>query len=226
MVNRPALDCIRQDLRKLADPERALAMAAYMNSAMPYLGVAMPQVRKITATAAKSFPFQDADELRTTAQELWRGAQFREERYAAAALTGLKLAKGKLSFLPFYCEIVSTGAWWDHVDDIAHRISELLLAHPGQMKPQIRRWSKDSNRWFRRLALISQLQAKENTDLALLVYVINADLVDQEFFVRKAIGWALRDYAKTDPEWVQQFVRTHQAELSPLSRREALKHLA
>ncbi|MDN5667796.1 MAG: DNA alkylation repair protein [Renibacterium salmoninarum] len=225
-ADRAMITAIRQELAPLADPERAASMAAYMKSSMPYRGVPLPAVRKVVAAAAKAFPPADAEDLRDAATELWRSAEFREERYAAAALCSSKLARGDLPFLPFYCEIVSSGAWWDHVDDVAHRIAELLAAHPDSMKPQIIRWSKDPDFWFRRLAIISQLQAKAKTDPDLLSATIGANLADPEFFIRKAIGWALRDYAKTNPSWVKAFVTEHIAELSPLSRREALKHLA
>ncbi|NYE94551.1 3-methyladenine DNA glycosylase AlkD [Psychromicrobium silvestre] len=226
MPNQKLIEHIRRGLRESQDPERALKMQAYMKSSMPYLGVPMPVVRKFTTTAARSFPFSGEASLLNTATVLWREAEFREERYVAMALTGLKATRANLIFLPLYCEMVSTGAWWDHVDEVAHRIKDLLQAHPSTMKPLILTWSEDEDFWFRRLSIISQLQAKAGTDVELLTQVIEPNMPDSEFFIRKAIGWALREYAKTDPEWVKEFVAVRETQLSPLSRREALKHLS
>jgi 3-methyladenine DNA glycosylase AlkD len=91
------------------------------------------------------------------------------------------------------------------------------------MTPLLRDWARSPDRWLRRSALIAQLGARERTDTALLTEVVEANAADREFFVRKAIGWALRDFARTDPDWVRRFLADH--ELSPLSRREAAKHL-
>jgi 3-methyladenine DNA glycosylase AlkD len=100
----------------------------------------------------------------------------------------------------------------------------LLLAFPGDVRPTFLSWSTDPDRWLRRTSIICQLDAKERTDVALLSTTIRANAADSDFFVRKAIGWALRQYARVDPDWVRRFVADH--ELSPLSRREAVKHLA
>ena len=88
----------------------------------------------------------------------------------------------------------------------------------------MRAWSRDSNRWKRRTSIICQLGAKQATDVALLTDCIEANIADPDFFLRKGIGWALREFAKTEPGWVRAFVAAHPG-LSPLSRREALKHL-
>ncbi|WP_394938253.1 DNA alkylation repair protein [Psychromicrobium sp. YIM B11713] len=216
---------IQQELRNAADPLRAPKMQAYMKSSMPYLGVTMPQVRKITTTAVRERPFENAAELLRTAEFFWRAAHYREERYVALALTDVKEVAQNLDFLPLYQEMVRSGAWWDYVDWVAHRIRGLLHAHPGTLAPLLIDWSVHENFWFRRLSIISQLQAKDETDLELLTKVIEVNMADSEFFVRKAIGWALRDYARTDPLWVLNFVDLRSGLLSPLSRREALKHL-
>jgi 3-methyladenine DNA glycosylase AlkD len=119
--------------------------------------------------------------------------------------------------------MITAGAWWDLVDGVSGRIRDLLLEHPAQLRPVLLRWARSPDRWLRRSAVIAQLGAKHRTDTALLTEVILVNAADPEFFVRKAIGWALRDLAKTDPAWVRGFLAGH--ELSPLSRREAAKHL-
>ncbi|HEX3005362.1 MAG TPA: DNA alkylation repair protein [Angustibacter sp.] len=217
---------IRERLRELAEPERAPAMQAYMKSAMPFLGVRVPVVRSVVRDVAREHPPAGLDDLQAAATALWREAGVREERYAATGLTGLPLARGRLELLPLHHEMIVTGAWWDHVDEIAHRVGATLLAHPDEMSPLLRSWARDDDLWLRRCAVISQLGLGGRTDAALLADAIDANLADREFFVRKAIGWALRDYGRTDPDWVRQFVAARHDTLSPLSRREALKHLA
>jgi len=216
---------IRSDLRAVADPVRAPQMQAYMKSSMPYLGVPVPVTRKLTKQAALARPPADLDELVGATTRLWRSAEFREERYAATTLAGLRLATGRLEVLPLHREMIVTGAWWDHVDAVSHLVGAVLLAHPAELGTLLGGWSTDDDRWLRRTSIISQLGFKSRTDTGLLTAVITPNLTDKEFFVRKAIGWALREYAKTDPEWVREFVELHSGSISPLSRREALRHL-
>jgi 3-methyladenine DNA glycosylase AlkD len=224
-ANRDLVDQVRAELRAVADPVRAPGMQAYMKSAMPYLGVPMPLVRRITVLATKTTPPMSFDVLGATALMLWREAEYREERYVAVELTALPVARGELALLPLYREIVVTGAWWDHVDGVAHRIGELLLAHPEQVRPVIQGWAVDPDRWLRRTSIICQVGARLALDQALLTEVILANAADREFFIRKAIGWALRDHARVAPDWVRAFLARHADALSPLSRREAAKHL-
>jgi 3-methyladenine DNA glycosylase AlkD len=123
-----------------------------------------------------------------------------------------------------------TGAWWDLVDTIAsHHVREILERFPGEVTPLLERWAVDDDLWLRRTAMLSQLGRKSATDVELLRIVLESNLEDslhgREFFIRKALGWALRDHARTDPDWVRAFVTEHESRLSGLSRREALKHL-
>lgn len=217
---------VRDALREVADPARGAGAQAYMKSSLPSLGVRVPEVRRIAARAAREFPPESAGQLRATVLELWRTSGFREERYAAIDLTAHRLVAGDLEMLPVYAEIIRTGAWWDFADGVAGRICGLLLAHPGQMSAALRDWSRDPDLWIRRAAITSQLKAKKATDTALLAAVIEPNMADPEFFIRKAIGWALREYAKTDPQWVRAFVQRHGGALSPLSKKEALRRIA
>ncbi|HET9347590.1 MAG TPA: DNA alkylation repair protein [Arthrobacter sp.] len=225
MANRELISAIRSALRAAADPARAAGAQAYLKSEMPSLGVRVPEVRRIVKDAARQLPPGSLPELQSTALELWRGASWREERYAALDLTGLRLAAGEMSMLPLYEEIIRSGAWWDLVDGVSHRLCELLQSHREDMSIVLRRWSTDADFWIRRAAITAQLGAKSATDPALLAAVIEPNLADREFFIRKAIGWALRDYAATDPDWVRSFAARHGEALSPLSRREALRKL-
>ncbi len=216
-------DSIRAALREAADPTIAPGQQAYMKSEMPFLGVKVPVVRRLTRQQARGR--KDADELRAGALELWRGATHREERYAATELMGLRPLRGRLSEMPVHEEMIRTGAWWDHVDEVAHRLAETLDADAEALAPVLRGWAHDEDFWIRRASIIAQLGRRERTDVELLVAAIAPNLADTEFFIRKAIGWSLREYAKTDPDWVLAFVAAHEGELSGLSRREALKHL-
>jgi len=224
-VDRVLIATVRADLRAAADPVRAPQMQAYMKSAMPYLGVRVPEVRRIVHAAAKVRPPVTTDALARTIAAMWREAAYREERYAATALLGVPPARRlqTLELLPLYHEMITTGAWWDHVDEVAHRIGDLLMMYPAELRPTLSGWARDPDRWLRRTSVICQVGLRGATDTGLLSDVIVANLGEHDFFLRKAIGWALRDYARTEPEWVRAFVAAH--ELSPLSKREALKHL-
>ncbi|MET3718592.1 MULTISPECIES: DNA alkylation repair protein [unclassified Arthrobacter] len=225
MVNRELLAAIRTALMEQADPVRAAGAQAYMKSSILSLGVRVPEVRRSVLAAATAYPFDSPEQLRVTVLELWREAQWREERYAAIDLTALRLVAKEPLMLPVYEEIVRTGAWWDFVDGVSPRVCALLQAHRSVMTPVLRAWSTDEDFWIRRAAITSQLKAKAATDTALLREAIEANLADPEFFIRKAIGWALREYAKSNPSWVRVFVAEHAAQLCPLSRKEALRHL-
>ena len=225
MANLELMSAIRSGLRAAADPARAAGAQASLKSERPSLGVRVPEGRRIVKEAAKRLPPGSLLELQSTVLVLWRGARWREERYAAIDLTGLRLAAGEMSTLPLYEEIIRSGAWWDLVDGVSHRLCELLQSHREDMSTVLRDWSTDADVWIRRAAITAQLGAKAATDPALLAAVIEPNLADREFFIRKAIGWVLRDYAGTDPDWVRAFAARHGQALSPLSRREALRKL-
>jgi len=213
---------VRQALDARRDPARAVQQQAYMKSAMPFYGIPVPQVRAIVQGIGKVRQ-PDLATVEAASRLLWDAAEYREDRYAAIGLTGLAVAKGRLELLGLYEYEARTGAWWDFVDEIAHRIADLHDAHPAETAVKVRQWAVADTIWLRRLAILGQLQRKQRTDVGLLTDVIELNLGSTEFFVNKAIGWALRNYAFTDPDWVRTFVDGH--ELTPLSRREALKHL-
>jgi 3-methyladenine DNA glycosylase AlkD len=227
-VDQDLLDAVRKGLAEVADPERAPAMQAYMKSEMPFHGVPAPVARKVFRSAIDAHPLPDRTTWRDTVAALWSDATHREERYAALALAGHRRYRPHqdAELLPFYAQLVRTGAWWDLVDDIAsHLVGPILLSHPDAAASVVRAWAVDDDMWLRRTSVICQLGAKDRTDVDLLTAAIDANVDDREFFLRKAIGWALREYARTDPDWVRAFVTARADRLSALSRREALKHL-
>jgi 3-methyladenine DNA glycosylase AlkD len=223
---------VRERIAEAADADRAPQMQAYMRSAMPYRGVTAVPLRTIMKDVLDPHPLADRDAWESCVRELWDAAEFREEKYAALAVASHRSYRAYQdpATIPLYRHLVVSGAWWDLVDTVATRsIGGVLGGYRDDVTQTIRDWSVDDDMWLRRTAIISQLHHKEQTDLDLLREVIEANLEGsrhgREFFVRKAIGWALRQHARTDPEWVSAFVAAHESQLSGLSRREALKHL-
>ena len=211
-----------------ADPAAAPAMQAYMKSDLPYYGVKAAGCRAVFSAAIAAHPLPDRATWLAAVRRLWDEATRREELYAALAVARHRRYQAHRTpeVLPVYRHLVVSGAWWDVVDDIAtHLVGPLLLAHPADVGPVLRAWAVDDDRWLRRTSVIAQLLAKDRTDVDLLTTAIDANLDDRDFFLRKAIGWALRQYARTNPDWVRAFVAERGNRLSPLSRREALKHL-
>ena len=214
-------------LRGAADPTRAPQQQRYMKSEMPYLGVTVPQCRRLAGSVFRKHLLSNPEAWEATILALWREATYREERYAAIELLNFPRYADWIApeRVPLMEELILTGAWWDYVDAIAGRaLGVLLAAHPEPTGALLRDWAVCDNIWKRRSAILAQLRSKQATDTRLLTDAIEPSIGEQEFFLRKGIGWALREYSKTNPEWVAAFVDTH-AGLSRLSRREALKHL-
>ncbi|NEE01278.1 DNA alkylation repair protein [Phytoactinopolyspora halotolerans] len=220
---------IRDALHAAADPVKAEPMRAYMKSDMPFLGVQKPARVRALRQVFRSHLLPDRETWESVIRELWDEARFREERYAATDLAQarpyLDWARDPAS-LPLYDHLIVVGAWWDHVDEVAIRlVGGVLRADPTATAPLVRTWSRDSDRWRRRSSVICQVGAGEDTDVELLRECVLANIDDPDFFLRKGIGWALRQYAKQDPAWVRTFVSIHREQLSPLSRREALRNI-
>ncbi len=227
-MNRGLISSLRKSLRAAADSTKALGMQAYMKSAMPYLGVPTPLFRKTIGPLLAAHLLATFEEWRDTILALWRTARYREERYAAIELAGYRRYNEfrTLRALPMYEEMITSGAWWDYVDSIATRQLGDVLREDGDAMPAIlRQWAVSDNLWKRRSAILAQLHFKRETDLDLLYDCIRPSLGASEFFLRKGIGWALRQYARTDAKEVIRYVRVHEAQLSPLSKREALRHV-
>ncbi len=150
-------------------------------------------------------------------------------RYAAIEL--LLFAKYRKKWLtpdtvPLVREMIETGPWWDFVDSLAiNGMGHLLKHYPDRIMPLLKAWAHDENLWIRRTAILSQLKFKADTDEAFLFEAIEGSIADNDFFARKAIGWALREYSKTAPDAVVRYVEANRDRLSPLSKREGLKVL-
>jgi 3-methyladenine DNA glycosylase AlkD len=208
-----------------ANPEKAVGMQAYMKTDMPFYGVQKPGRAPIARQLVKEFPPTTHAEYTALVLGLW-DLPHREEKYLA-----LEVAQHFRSFvdtasLPLYRRLIVEGAWWDFVDEVAtHLVGHLVVHGPRENWPEVDTWIDDPDMWLRRSAIICQVGAKQRTDAARLFFFCEARLEEKEFFIRKAIGWALREYAKTDPGAVAGFATEHRDRLSGLSFREATKHI-
>ncbi|MCQ9352629.1 DNA alkylation repair protein [Corynebacterium sp. 153RC1] len=201
-------------LAPLHDPVRAAGQSAYLKHQFSFLGVATTQRRAATKHIVRALRDVGKPELLAQTRQLWQ-MPYREYHYVACdILRAYKhpLAPDELRY--FIC----THSWWDTVDALVKVVG--ANARSGEMLA----WAKEENLWIRRTAILHQLGMRSETDPQLMAAIIEHNAADQEFFIRKAIGWALREYAKTNPDWVMKFLE-RTPELSGLSRREALKHL-
>lgn len=210
------------DLRAAADGERAAQMAAYMRDQFRYLGVQTPARRKISRpflNAAKKERLLDWDFV----DACWQ-AEEREFQYVAADYLRKMRRLLTVADLPRIRGLAVTKPWWDTVDSLDATVGS-VVAQSAEGRELILKWARDESMWVRRLAIDHQLQRKESTDVELLSSIIEANLGSGEFFIDKAVGWALRDYSKTDPEWVRAFIAEHRQGMAALAIREASKYL-
>ncbi|GFZ26907.1 DNA alkylation repair protein [Lactobacillus corticis] len=209
---------LKQQFEAHRSPD-ALPMAKYMKNRFSFLGIKTPQRRKITNPLFKGQKELDWDFVK----QCWQ-ADEREYQYAACDYL-LRLKKRlTLADLSKIKKLVLNKSWWDTVDNLAKLITTLYLQYPPEISQEMLAWSQADNFWLRRCAIDFQLLLKEKTDTQLLKTILENNLPDDEFFINKAIGWALRDYSKTNPQWVKNFIQTH-SQLSPLSVREGSKYL-
>lgn len=195
-----------------------------MKSLFPFAGIKKPErtaLSKPFFTALKSL---DTDSLRMAARWLWKQPE-REFQYFAMELLWKHKKSWDDSYIEFFEELLTEKSWWDTVDFIAASlVGHYFLKHPERIAGKTKAWSTSENMWLNRTAILFQLKYKDNTNFPLLKRLIQPHLGSKEFFHQKAIGWSLRQYAYTDPKAVIDYVK--HTEMSPLSRREALKHLA
>jgi 3-methyladenine DNA glycosylase AlkD len=206
------------------DRERAVPMAAYMHDRFPFLGIATPQRRRIDRGVLAGLPAPSEAELASTAWECWRRPE-REYQYFACDYLARYVGRCSAAFLPAARRFVTTKSWWDTVDVLAQRVVGTLVLEHQTLGREMDRWSAEENIWLVRTAILHQNRFKDRTDAARLFGYCRRHAGNPEFYVRKAIGWALREYSKTDPDAVREYVADRGDELSPLSRREALKWL-
>lgn len=215
---------LRVVLTEVADATQKKSMAAYMKDQFSFLGVKTPARRaaaKPLLAAAKAWT---AAELLDVADALYAEPE-REFHYVAGDL--LRRWSGRLDAadIPRIRRLIETKSWWDTVDALAVHVVGSIVRADRSLQDVMDRWIDDENLWIARTAILHQLLWKSDTDAHRLFEYCRRRGDDSDFFIRKALGWALRQYARTDPEAVRAFVGEHYDHLSPLTRREALRHL-
>ncbi|HEY3010540.1 MAG TPA: DNA alkylation repair protein [Micromonosporaceae bacterium] len=206
------------------DPARAVSMAAYMRDQFSFLGIAGPAQRALAREMLAGLPRPGEDDLRAVALACWELPE-REYQYFACGWLRRHARTCSAAFLDTARTLITTKPWWDTVDALAAHLVGPLVAHHRALLSTMDAWSTDENVWLVRTAILHQLTYKEATDASRLFHYCTQQAGHGDFFVRKAIGWALREYAKTDPAAVRTYVHAHQSRLSGISAREALKNL-
>lgn len=215
---------VQQALAERANPDKAGPMAAYMKTDMPFYGVQRP-ARKEVERGLRRFAL-DRDGWEEAVLALW-ALPHREEKYVAIALAEQRREHHVLESVTLFERLVREGAWWDLVDPVAaNLLGAVWAARRDVIGPKMDRWIEDPDLWIRRTALIGQLRHRADTDADRLFRYCLARADEREFFIRKAIGWALRAYSKTAPDAVGRFLLAHRDALSGLSYREGAKVLA
>ena len=212
---------IENELKSVANPSQAADMSAYMKNRFPFLGVKSPDRKRIQSELFKRFPKLSWEEVWSNMAELW-AMEEREFQYVAADLLRKNAKKLPEDFLPKFEYLITHKSWWDSVDSLVpSSLGTYFLNYPNQIIPATNQWIKSENMWLQRAAILFQLKYKADTDFDLMISIIEQLKAGKEFFVNKAIGWALREYSKTNPTAVEAYVS--KANLSHLSTKEALK---
>lgn len=206
------------------DPDRAAGMAAYMRAQFPYVGLPAPRLRALERGVWAGLPPPTEPELQAVAEECWSRPEREWQYFACDYLLKHQSVPGP-DFLKVTAGMITTKSWWDTVDALATRCTGGLVRRHPSLIPTMDAWSRDDNMWLVRAAILHQLHYGAETDTDRLFGYCLHQAGHPDFFVRKAIGWALRHYARTDPDAVRRFLAAHRDVLSPLSAREAGKHL-
>ena len=210
-----------EELKTISNPADAVAMKKYMKDQFEFLGVKTPVRRKLSKVFFKknSSPAIDWKFI----HQAWDNP-YREMQYVVLDYLQLKQKALKPSDLPKIKKLAQTKPWWDTIDFLCRSVGFICLHYP-ETKKFVLEWSRDEDFWLRRLAIEHQLLQKEETDVQLLEQILINNLNQTEFFINKATGWALRDYSKTNPNWVREFIEKYKDRLSKLSIKEGSKYL-
>lgn len=203
------------------NPEYAVQMKRYMRNLFEFYGIKTPDRKEIQRAFFLGYGYPKIEDLKDITSDLWEMPE-RENQYFAMHLLKKYANKVPKEYINFYESLIVTKSWWDSVDFIAPGlVGALFVKHPSLIEPYTERWMESGNIWLQRSCILFQLKRRALTDTGLLFKFIEQMQGSKEFFINKAIGWALREYSKTSPETVINYVKNH--ELAPLSKREALK---
>jgi 3-methyladenine DNA glycosylase AlkD len=223
----PILEQFRATLEPLSNAERARQMRAYMKDKFAFHGIQTPARRAATAGILRAMKDCTAPQLLEASKELWRMPE-REYQYVAVDLLARHCTTLSLADIDALLALAVDKSWWDTVDGLASVIGKILhraLAHAPDCQQCMDHALASDNLWVRRIAMLHQLGWRADTDTRRLFAYATSLSPETDFFIRKAIGWALRDHARHHPELIRQFLSANEAILSPLSVREAGKHL-
>ena len=219
----PYVTSLKTLFKKHADPVLAAPMKKYMRDQFEYLGIKSPQFKLLIKEHIAAHGMPPISVLDVVLRELWALPQ-REFQYAGTGLLGRSEKQLPANFIRTMEYMIVTKSWWDTVDTISGGpLGVHFRRFPRVKEKYLAKWRASDNFWLRRATILFQLNYKKETDFDLLCEIICENLGSKEFFINKAIGWSLRQYARTDPEAVKKFVNA--TPLHPLSRREAMKHL-
>lgn len=207
--------------RSAANPEKAVSMSAYMRNQFPFLGIQTPERRRLSRDFLKTVSKTEVDW-----GFIFKCWQQPEREFQYLAMDYLAKRKPLLTAcdVPNLRELILRKSWWDTIDGLDVIIGDIALRYP-EVNDTLLKWSLDENFWLRRIAIDHQLARKEKTDTRLLEQIIVNNLGQTEFFINKAIGWSLRNYSKTNPDWVRAFIDRHGSKMAALSIREASKYV-
>lgn len=215
---------VKTTLAPLADPAQAARMSAYMRDQFAFHGIPTPARRAAIGPLVRSLKGADAGVLLDAAGELWRAPQ-RECQYAAIDLLAANVKQLDDGHIDALLALARQASWWDTVDALAVLIGTVVRADKPQRQRRMDEAIRDADLWIRRVAMLHQLGWRADTDRERLFAYATQLAHEDDFFIRKAIGWALRDYARHDPDAVRGFLLAQGDSLSPLTRREAARHL-
>lgn len=218
------IDELRAAFEPAADPAAAGAMASYMRGMFPFLGIPSPRRRVLQSEVFQQFGRPDAEQVLCVVERLWELPQ-REYQYVACDVLQRHARLLSPAHLLRIRPLVTAKSWWDTVDALASHVVGTMVRQSPELSPEMDKWVRDDDLWVVRVAILHQLRFKQATDHERLFRYCAIQAEHRDFFIRKAIGWALREYSKTDPVAVRSFVADHKNELSALSQREALLHL-
>ena len=211
-----------EEMIRHKNEEQAQKMSKYMLNKFEYIGIKTPERREIFKNFFKEYKNEEKIDWEFV-NKCWEN-KYREFQYIAADY--LKNMKDKLTIddIPKFKQLILKKSWWDTIDNLDMTIGALALKDSNVNKILLE-WSLDENIWLKRIAIDHQLLRKEKTNTELLEKILKNNLGQTEFFINKAIGWALREYSKTNPEWVKNFIEKNREKMAKLSIREASKYL-
>lgn len=217
------IEALEQQFIKHANPDKALAMSAYMRHQFPFYGIQSELRQDISLPVFKRYPPETEAELHNLARAMWKRPE-REWHYTAILLMNKFKKLWTPDLIQLLNDLLVHNSWWDSVDGLSSNCVAPYFQRFGARRYQVLdAWENSGNMWLVRVCIIHQLAYREHTNLTYLSGIVERHAQSDAFFIQKAIGWALRQYAKTDPVWVLDFTMTHK--LKPLSLREALKNI-